>query len=530
MAEPATPAEPSSAAPVEEAPRDKPAGGRATALPAVVRIALVAVPLLLVLAAWRLPPIQDETYYFAWASAPALNYVDHPPGVAWVLAASRALLGAGLLGLRLPSLLALGLTAVLTAASAARLSEPGRAAVTRGLALLLLAGAPMFLIGYLPATPDVLQGAAAALSAYLLVRSLESTSSARVPFFAAFVLVASTLLKHTSGLLALGALGGALATAQGRARVFSRPVLLGVITGLAALAPWVWAELEAGASSSIHFQAERSFSRGEPRGPLALLVVAGGIAVAAGPGAALALAGLVLAPPAGARLRVTSAVLGGGAALLFLACVLPVWAGGGELNWSMPGVVFVLPAAAAHLADRSRALPRPRLVAVTIGLAVVSLVITTLALAHVASPFLPIRAAADTTLRGAGFDALAARAGEEADARGAQVIVTRRYQHASELRYHLEERLPILELGGARRSQYDAWPRPVLCAGDVALVVLSSAGLPPELAWAEPLGEPVHFERTARGEVLDRWTLTAARVARDTFDAGGVCERRRIER
>jgi len=31
----------------------------------------------------------DEAYYRLWALAPALSYLDHPPMVAWLIAAGR---------------------------------------------------------------------------------------------------------------------------------------------------------------------------------------------------------------------------------------------------------------------------------------------------------------------------------------------------------------------------------------------------------------------------------------------------------
>lgn len=47
----------------------------------------------------------DEAYYRLWTLAPALSYLDHPPMAAWMMAASRAIVGDTAFGLRLPSLL-----------------------------------------------------------------------------------------------------------------------------------------------------------------------------------------------------------------------------------------------------------------------------------------------------------------------------------------------------------------------------------------------------------------------------------------
>src|SRR5262245_20259146 len=43
----------------------------------------------------------DEAYYRLWALAPALSYLDHPPMVAWLIAAGQGILGDTPLGIRL---------------------------------------------------------------------------------------------------------------------------------------------------------------------------------------------------------------------------------------------------------------------------------------------------------------------------------------------------------------------------------------------------------------------------------------------
>lgn len=53
------------------------------------------------------PLTGDEAYFWEWSRHLALGYHDHPPLVAWAIAASTALLGSTELGVRAPSLLAL---------------------------------------------------------------------------------------------------------------------------------------------------------------------------------------------------------------------------------------------------------------------------------------------------------------------------------------------------------------------------------------------------------------------------------------
>ena len=52
--------------------------------------ALVALRLL---AAYFVPLNPDEAYYFLWSRFPAWSYFDHPPMVAWWIAAGTAIFG-----------------------------------------------------------------------------------------------------------------------------------------------------------------------------------------------------------------------------------------------------------------------------------------------------------------------------------------------------------------------------------------------------------------------------------------------------
>lgn len=473
---------------------------------------------LAIAAACALAPIQDETYYWAWSQAPALTYVDHPPAVAWILAGAQRVLGTGLLGLRVPALISMVAVAVLAAAAAARSGAGSNARDAAALAVFALLSAPMFAIGYLPATPDVFQGVAAALAAYLLARAFQGATAGWC-FAAAFVLVASILIKHSSALLAGGAFVGALLTPRGRALLARRSTWLGVVAGLAVLAPWLYAEATAPSGGSVAYQAHRVFDRGTARGPLAIGYWLGGVLLALGPAAGALTLILGVRELRNETRDPLRTVLFTGALTLLAACLLPVWLGGGELNWSMPALAFAAPALATALISASAL--RPKLAAHARTAMLASTALLAILLLHIVHPFLPIAAKKDTTRRGAGFAALTARATALAEQHHATALITRRYQFASLLRFHTQDARPIVELGTSRRSQYDAWPRPALCAGDVAIVVHQDQALPPELQLT-PLAESVIFDRTTeRAEYLDRWILTPVRVDRDAF---GPCK------
>jgi hypothetical protein len=141
-----------------------------------------------------------------------------------------------------------------------------------------------------------------------------------------------------------------------------------------------------------------------------------------------------------------------------------------------------------------------------------------IALLHVVHPFLPLPPVKDRTLRSAGFDDVAAAARSAAKEIGTDTVVARRYQIASELRYHLQDELTVHELGTSRKSQYDLWPRTPLCAGEPAVLVLPHQGIPPELP-ADPIGTPRPILRERRGRSLDTYYVTPIRLRADV----GTC-------
>ncbi|MCC7384276.1 MAG: glycosyltransferase family 39 protein [Deltaproteobacteria bacterium] len=480
--------------------------------PRRLAVLLTAFGVLAVLAALRLPPIQDETYYWAWSRQLEWSYLDHPPAIAAILAASTALFGDGPLGLRAASLLAIGVVLALSASSARRLAG-GRSSAGY-LAILVLLGAPMFVVGYVPGTHDPIQGAAAALGAYAVIRALEPGAARRWSFLAGFVLTAAVLIKHSSALLAAGALLGAAGTARGRVLLARPAPWLGAALGALVLAPWLASELTAN-GGSIRFQAQHVFASRPSRGVVAVPLTLGSMILTLGPLTAIA---ILIAPLSAlsARIDAAASALGAGALLLLAACLVAVWSGSGEANWPMPALVFVLPALAAEVVDRPRVLPA--LATQATLTAVIGLVL----LLHAAFDLLPLPSLKDPLQRGAGFDRVAARAEAQAEHHGARLVVTRRYQIASLLRYHLRDRWPVLELGSprGRPSQYDRWGRPAICPGEVVVVVSPDPSPPAELSLV-PLEEPVPVERSQGAE---RWWVRAFRATAAFGSSCGIAE------
>lgn len=477
-----------------------------------LRLLRVAVLVLVPVAAARLPAGLDEAYYWTWSKDLAASYYDHPPGVAWTIAALRAGLGEGLLALRAGTVAAMLGVVLLARATAGRLAPPSRAGEASDLAELGLYGALMFTVGYLLATPDPFQGLILALAAYLAARGLAGEGWAAGA--AAFALVAGALMKHTTALVAAGAFLGALLYPAGRRAVLRPAVAVGVGLGLLALAPWLWADLT-GPDGATAFQAVRVAEGRPPRGLLGVPLTLGALLLTVGPAAGLA---LLAAAPAALRGRAGPDVSVGvfGALALVVGCMGAAWLGAGELNWLMPALAFGGPAVAAWVvAGPPRGLRVYRW-ATGVG-ALVSLVV----LAHIVYPFAPIPARKDRTLRAAGFEDVAQVVDETMKAYGGRVALTRRYQLASMLRFHGREAWPVLELGSGRRSQYDRWPRPRLCAGEVAVMAWYGRDLPEELG-LEPLGPVRTATRARAGRALDPIFVTPVRVTRSPYCPGGA--------
>jgi 4-amino-4-deoxy-L-arabinose transferase-like glycosyltransferase len=97
----------------------------------------------------------DEAYYRLWALAPAMSYVDHPPMVAWMIAAGRFVAGDTPIGIRLCAVLA-PLAGLLVLWRSCRIlfgDVVGRRAVWFALAMPLLAVGGIIIT---PDTPSVL--------------------------------------------------------------------------------------------------------------------------------------------------------------------------------------------------------------------------------------------------------------------------------------------------------------------------------------------------------------------------------------
>jgi len=113
-------------------------------------IVIAAITLVRLIAAFRLPLTGDEAYYWEWSRRLAAGYIDHPPAVAWVIAAF-SWLGSGAGFIRLGFVLCGAVAAAALGDCAALFAENRRAGDA---AAILLSLAPLCSVAFTTASPD----------------------------------------------------------------------------------------------------------------------------------------------------------------------------------------------------------------------------------------------------------------------------------------------------------------------------------------------------------------------------------------
>ena len=177
--------------------------------------AALALALMQGLAAAHVELTFDEAYYAMWARWPQAGYYDHPPLVAWTIAASQRLFGGGEFGVRALFWLAGASLPALVFWIARRLYDEATGAA----AALILIGAPM-LAGAPLATPDTPLAFFWTLALTGLVEVWRGRESAWA--VVGLAVGAADLAKMTAGFLALG-IALALAMTPSLRRQFRRP-------------------------------------------------------------------------------------------------------------------------------------------------------------------------------------------------------------------------------------------------------------------------------------------------------------------
>jgi 4-amino-4-deoxy-L-arabinose transferase-like glycosyltransferase len=183
-------------------------------------VALVVV--LRLAAAFTLPLTGDEAYYWEWSRRLAAGYGDHPPGVAWTIAAF-AWLGKSAGVIRLGFVLCGAVAALATGACVARVTGDRRSGAIAAAALTL---APLGSIAFGIATPD---GPYLMFWALALLFAVRAFADDRVVDWLALGLaIAGCVLSRAFGLaLAFGIVAYSLGAARRGAWRRGMPVALG---------------------------------------------------------------------------------------------------------------------------------------------------------------------------------------------------------------------------------------------------------------------------------------------------------------
>jgi len=183
-----------------------------------------------------LPLVEDEAYYQLWATVPSWGYYDHPPMIAWWIAAGEALFGQSLLGVRLLSVLASGVMTFLVYRTAWLYSKDHKTAFTA--ALWMKAMLPFAVLGFVatPDAPSILFWTAAIWALSEVLCGGSRNWWLMVGLFAGL----GVLSKFTNFFFGLSLVIWLLASKQGRGWLTAWQVWAGAVLGILVLLPFLW--------------------------------------------------------------------------------------------------------------------------------------------------------------------------------------------------------------------------------------------------------------------------------------------------
>ncbi|MEH2491571.1 4-amino-4-deoxy-L-arabinose transferase-like glycosyltransferase [Bradyrhizobium sp. AZCC 2230] len=113
----------------------------------------------------------DEAYYWTWSKEAALSFLDHPPGIAWLIRFGTAIFGDTVLGVRFGGIVAMLVTQLLLADIVRRLTHDVRAIIV---AVLMPEAALYYGLLMAKVAPDVVMIPFAVAMVWSLVRLTQS--------------------------------------------------------------------------------------------------------------------------------------------------------------------------------------------------------------------------------------------------------------------------------------------------------------------------------------------------------------------
>ncbi|WP_319797468.1 glycosyltransferase family 39 protein [Nitrobacter sp.] len=450
----------------------------------------------------------DEAYYWTWSKESALSFLDHPPMIAWFIRFGTAIFGDTDFGVRFAGLLAMPISQLLLADIVCRVTRDIRAAV---LAVLMMEAALYYGLLMAKVAPDVALIPFELAMVWSLVRLTES-GDARW-WLAAGFFGGLALLSKLTALMLVPAVVLFIVVPDWRSRWLRSPYLWAApLIAAAVFSPvliWNWMHDWA----SFRFQFVRATAAHDVTlrtlgdylglqfgqvGPILLPVVLFGVAVTAW---------------RAFRYRDPVSVLLSAAVLVpfgyFFWKSLTLRVGD---TWPM----FIWPlgfaATAIDIAKRSREkwpawIARSSAFWVNAAIASGLVLVVAVFLYYIVSPWNFI-GKTDPIGGEAGFAQVASRAESELQTSGATWIATDDYRIYAMLRWHLKDRVPVIQINERSRFMGFRDPGLALIAGHAGLYIareqdgaslLASTG-----AVLTPLGR---VQRTWRGRIMDTYVL-----------------------
>lgn len=451
----------------------------------------------------------DEAYYWTWSKEGALAFLDHPPGIAWLVRFGTAIFGDTALGVRFGGIVAMLVTQLLLADIVRRLTDDVRAIV---FAVLMPEAALYYGLLMAKVAPDVAMIPVAVAMVWSLVRLAQSGDGRW--WLAAGLFAGLAMLSKFTAIMFAPAVVAFLLVPDWRWRWLRSPYpYLAVLVAIIAFSPvLIWNVQHDWAS--FRFQGVRAVANYG----LSLRTIGDYLGLQFGlvgfvmlP---VVLTGLVLTAWSGYRTREPVAILLSTSVLVpflyFLAKSMTLRVGD---TWPMFMWPVGFAAAAVNLTMLSREKPSARMfklslfwarIAVISGIAFVVIVF----LYYVAAPW-NFLGKIDPIGGEAGYEQVAARAQAALDETGATWIATTDYRTYAMMRWLFRGRVPVIEINERGRFQDFRDPGMDRIRGHAGIYV----GREPDnrsSLWAaipakrEPLGR---VERRWRGVLADTYVL-----------------------
>jgi 4-amino-4-deoxy-L-arabinose transferase-like glycosyltransferase len=189
--------------------------------------------------ALSIPLIEDETYYALWATGLSQGYYDHPPMVAWWIAAGEWIFGETRFGVRFVAVLSAALLTLMTARIGTLVCGNRRGGAIA--ALLMNATVLVLALGF-SATPDAPSVFFWTAAVWAFVESRQK--SPRWWLLVGLFTGLGILSKFTNLFFALALVVWLLASREGRAQLFQPLVrgwvLSGALLAMLVISPLIW--------------------------------------------------------------------------------------------------------------------------------------------------------------------------------------------------------------------------------------------------------------------------------------------------